>query len=77
MELSAYLQSLPRGGKADFAKRVGISPAFLHQIESGARQVPVEKCAAFERESKGAVTRKSLRKDDWAAIWPELKKRAA
>lgn len=36
-----------------------------------ARGVPIERCLAIERATKGAVTRRDLR-DDWQAIWPEL-----
>jgi len=34
--------------------------------------VPAEYCAAIEAAVKGAVTRRDLRPDDWASIWPEL-----
>ena len=72
MKISTYIRSLPHGEKANFARRVGISPAFLYQIEIGKKQLPVQKCAMFECESKGAVTRKEIRPDDWQKIWPEL-----
>jgi len=34
--------------------------------------VPVERCVAIERATKGAVTRRDLRPNDWLQIWPEL-----
>ena len=36
------------------------------------RGVPTDMCAAVERCTNGAVSRKSLRPDDWHLIWPEL-----
>ena len=36
------------------------------------RGVPIEQCVPIERATLGAVTRKDLRPDDWADIWPEL-----
>lgn len=34
--------------------------------------VPVKYCAAIERATRGEVTRRDLRPDDWQDIWPEL-----
>lgn len=34
--------------------------------------VPVKHCAAIEIATRGAVTRKDLRPNDWQKIWPEL-----
>ncbi len=34
--------------------------------------VPAEHCALIEQATKGEVTRKELRPDDWQRIWPEL-----
>ena len=34
--------------------------------------VPPEHCALIEQGTKGEVTRKELRPDDWQRIWPEL-----
>jgi len=41
------------------------------------RGVPIDMCAAVERCTNGAVSRKSLRPDDWHLIWPELASAAA
>jgi len=73
MKLRAYLDSLPRGGVAEFAGRIGISAVYLSQLaaEQDAR-VPSEKlCVKIERESRGAVPRQEQR-PDWKEIWPEL-----
>lgn len=37
-------------------------------------EAPIEHCAAIEQATKGAVTRKDLRPNDWQSIWPELAK---
>lgn len=38
-------------------------------------EVPIEHCWPIEKTTKGAVTRKDLRPNDWQAIWPELIKK--
>lgn len=38
----------------------------------GKRSLPIKHCAAIEQATNGKVTRKDLRPDDWAQIWPEL-----
>ena len=42
---------------------------------SGKRPFPAEHCVSIEKGTKGAVTRKDLRPNDWQAIWPELAKK--
>lgn len=34
--------------------------------------MPIERCAAIERATQGAVTRQELRPDDYWLIWPDL-----
>ena len=58
------------------ARQIGVSPSMLYQWRKGLRPVPAERCAAIERATQGAVTRRDLRPDDWAEIWPELKEPA-
>jgi DNA-binding transcriptional regulator YdaS (Cro superfamily) len=36
------------------------------------RGVPIERCVAIENATKGKVTRRELRPNDWRDIWPEL-----
>jgi hypothetical protein len=36
------------------------------------RKPSPEYCVAIERATEGKVSRRDLRPDDWAAIWPEL-----
>lgn len=54
------------------ARQIGVSPAVVYQWRKGVRPVPLERCAAIERATNGAVSRRDLRPDDWAEIWPEL-----
>lgn len=60
------------GSQAALAQDVGVRPAFVSQWLSGTRPIPPMRCIAIERATGGAVTRKDLRPDDWAQIWPEL-----
>jgi DNA-binding transcriptional regulator YdaS (Cro superfamily) len=86
MELRAYLDTLPHGGVADFAKKCGIAESYLFQLaptklakEAEKRRVASPALAVvIERESGGLVTRQDSRPDDYADIWPDLApKRAA
>ena len=60
------------GGKAALARMVGVKPPTVQQWASGTRPVAIERCVAIELATKGAVTRKDLRPNDWHLIWPEL-----
>ena len=42
------------------------------RIRYKGRMPCAEYCAGLERATNGAVTRKDLRPNDWASIWPEL-----
>ncbi|MCZ4330753.1 Cro/CI family transcriptional regulator [Castellaniella denitrificans] len=59
------------GGVSRLAEMVGVSSSAPSMWKARGR-VPVEHCAAIERATGGVVTRRDLRPDDWAAIWPEL-----
>lgn len=74
MNLRAFLDTLPRGGNAEFARKVGITPVYLSQLASSqdGREPSPELCVVIERESNGAVRRWDLRSHDWSLIWPEL-----
>lgn len=64
------------GGVSRLAEMVGVSSSAPSMWKARGR-VPVEHCAAIERATGGAVTRRELRPDDWAAIWPELAQQPA
>jgi len=69
MELNKYIKTTSR---SDFARAVGVSPDMVYQWIKGIRPIAIERCVAIERATNGAVTRKDLRPNDWASIWPEL-----
>ena len=57
---------------SQLARQIGVSAAVVYQWRRGLRPVPIERCAAIERATEGAITRRDLRPGDWADIWPEL-----
>ena len=72
MKLNAYLEQSGSGSAAMLAGRIGITPVQISLWRAEKRPVPVQHCAAIERATDGAVTRRDLRPNDWAQIWPEL-----
>ena len=70
MKLKDYVAE--RGVTATLARQIGAQPQLMWQWASGVRPVPIERCVAIEIATKGAVTRRDLRPDDWQKIWPEL-----
>lgn len=75
MKLRIYLATLPRGGVATFAQRIGVSAVYLSQLAAGqaGRTPSPALCVVIERASEAAVRRQDLRPDDWTDIWPELR----
>ena len=67
------------GGVGAVASACNVSPQQAHQWKTGARPVPPQYCPLLEQKIValgGNVTRKELRPDDWAKIWPELIEKA-
>lgn len=60
------------GGPSKLAAHLGVTPQAVCFWRDGDRRLPVEHCAVIEQVTGGAVTRKDLRPNDWASIWPEL-----
>ena len=58
------------GGRTALAKKLGVTAAAIGNWK--VRGTPVRYCVEIEAISNGATTRKDLRPDDWAQIWPEL-----
>ena len=52
--------------------RTGTTRGYLRQIAYGNKTSSAEVAAAVERVTNGDITRKELRPQDWALIWPEL-----
>lgn len=74
MSLSHYTAT-ERGRIAQLAQDLGVSAAFISQMASGARVVPLTRCPAIERATVGAVPCEALRPDvRWVrladAAWP-------
>ena len=74
MDLRTYLDTLPKGGRTQFAARVGLSPIYLSQLAArqDGREPSPECCVRIEQATEGAVRRWELRRSDWHLIWPEL-----
>lgn len=62
------------GGQVRLAESLGVRQQTVSYWRKAG--VPVEHCAAIERLTGGRVTRRDLRPDDWARIWPELQELA-
>ena len=60
------------GTQAAMARALKVKPPTISQLLSCRRPVPPSKCMQIERDTKGAVTRRDLRPNDWADYWPEL-----
>lgn len=67
-----HIACVAAGGQAQLARDLGVTAGAVNHWVTGARPVPIQHCVAIERLSKGAVTRRDLRPDDWHLIWPEL-----
>jgi DNA-binding transcriptional regulator YdaS (Cro superfamily) len=59
-------------GVGELARLIGVGQSAVSNWRARGGLVPVEHCSAIERATKGAVTRRDLRPDDWHRIWPEL-----
>jgi DNA-binding transcriptional regulator YdaS (Cro superfamily) len=73
MNLQEYLAA-SSVSKADFARRIGVSPAVVYQWSVGLRPVAPKYCHEIEDQTEGKVTRQELRPDDWQLLWPDLSK---
>lgn len=78
MNLRDYFASPGALTVAQLRERTGVkSDAQIRQWQHGYadRKPSPEYCVAIEKATEGVVTRRDLRPDDWAAIWPELDRR--
>lgn len=53
-------------------ERTGTTRGYLRQVGYGNKQASAALASLLERATGGEVTRKDLRPEDWAMIWPEL-----
>lgn len=71
MKLIEFIARAGRGHGVALAKVLGVSQPTVSDWCTGKKRVPVERCVPIEAATGGFVTRKDLRPDDWAEIWPE------
>lgn len=62
---SAYVTSV--GGRAEAAKRLGLSTAMVGHLVTGARKVSPAVAIAVDRDSNGHFNRAAFRPDLWGA----------
>lgn len=60
------------GSVAALAHVVGVSQPAISNWRARGTTPDAAACVAIERATKGVVTRRDLRPDDWHLIWPEL-----
>ena len=60
------------GGVRALARELNVSPSIVTEWAKKTNPVPIKRCVQLERFTKGEVTRKELRPDDWHEIWPDL-----
>lgn len=60
------------GGVGRLAAAIGVTQAAVSNWRARGSSPDAIHCTAIERATGGAVTRRDLRPDDWAQIWPEL-----
>lgn len=65
MTLAKFLNKKPRGFKTEFARKIGTSPSFLRQVETGYSKCPLELAKKIEKEAGGKVKKHDLRPDVW------------
>lgn len=72
--LNDYMASDGALTNRELAAAINCDAAQVRQwrSEDSGRRPGAAYCAAIERATGGRVTRRDLRPDDWAAIWPEL-----
>lgn len=71
MNLTDYL-ARERGAARRLAKELNCHVKMLYPWANGRRPCPPLRCLAIERATAGVVTRRELRPNDWADLWPEL-----
>ena len=63
------------GGVGKLAEAIGVGQSVVSNWRLRKTLPPPEYCASIEAVT--GVTRRDLRPDDWARIWPELTDKAA
>ena len=71
MKLNEYFHSESISASA-FARKIKAQAPDVLRWANGQRTPPVIWCVRIESATGGVVTRRDLRPDDFAEIWPEL-----
>lgn len=71
MTLKEFLANR-RGEQGIMAKKLGVSTSQMSQMVNGTCAISNKRCLIIEIFTKGEVSRKDLRPNDWHEIWPEL-----
>lgn len=71
-KLRAYLNRLNMAQREQFCFECQTSLGYLRKALSAKHRLGPALCTAVERATRGDVTRRDLRPDDWHVIWPEL-----
>lgn len=71
-KLLTYFNNLNDTERCEFLRQTGLSEGYLRRACSTAVKMSPERCVTIERATGDAVTRKDLRPQDWADMWPEL-----
>lgn len=72
MKLKPYLDTMDPIDRKEFAINCGTTIKHLSNVAYGYKPCGERLAVAIERNSSKAVTRKTLRPNDWQDIWPEL-----
>lgn len=72
MQLKEYFSKEGRGKQKELAEFLDVSISYMSQMVAGSTAISEERCVLIEKFTNGKVSRKDLRPDNWAAIWPEL-----
>ena len=72
MHLKDYLLTEGRGAGSSLSRALEVPASLISDWANENRPIPIERCAAIEQPTNGAVTRRDLRPADWKNIWPEI-----
>ncbi|WP_059516593.1 MULTISPECIES: transcriptional regulator [Burkholderia] len=72
MDLKKFIRTSERGTATKLAGALGVSVSYLSQMAAGHCPISEKRCVLIECVTKGVVSRRDLRPDDWHLIWPEL-----
>ena len=71
MTLSDYIKA-HRGNATALAAALGVHKTQISNWAASNPMPPPARCVAIESATLNAVSRRDLRPDDFASIWPEL-----